>query len=189
MRLTPRIMTPQVFRLSVKPSGFTTLQRGGAHPDCDIVFIHGLNGKPDKSWTYSAASSEKKSERSIRHQASKLFRKEKIDIQVSVSDIKENQDVFWPRDLLSQEDCCKTARIMTYGYDSDVLKLVENANFSTITTNGESLLNGLARIREDCPRRPLMLIVHSLGGLVVKSAIFEEGCGPECDHIVGPSKY
>ncbi|KAI0527849.1 hypothetical protein F5B22DRAFT_652969 [Xylaria bambusicola] len=164
-------MTPQVPQLSVKSSGFTTLQEGGAHPDCDIVFIHGLNGKPDKSWTYSAHASEKKKERSIRRQASKLFGKDKTNIQVSVSEIKENSDVFWPRDLLSQEDCCKTARIMTYGYDSDVLKLVENANFSTITTNGESLLNGLARIREDSPRRPLMLIAHSLGGLVVKSAL------------------
>lgn len=58
---------------------------------------------------------------------------------------------------------------MTYGYDSDVIKLVDNANFSTITAHGETLLNGLARVRESCQRRPLMLIVHSLGGLVVKS--------------------
>lgn len=58
---------------------------------------------------------------------------------------------------------------MTYGYDSDVIKWLENPNFITITSLGEMLLNGLAMVRGHCPRRPLMLIVHSLGGLVVKS--------------------
>lgn len=44
--------------LSVKRTGFTVLQEGGSDPDCDIVFVHGLHGKPDKSWTYHGTSSD-----------------------------------------------------------------------------------------------------------------------------------
>lgn len=58
---------------------------------------------------------------------------------------------------------------MTYGYDSDVIKLIESANFTTITSEGTSLLKALARRRTDSQHRPLMFITHSLGGLIVKS--------------------
>ncbi|KAI0471223.1 hypothetical protein F4859DRAFT_110994 [Xylaria cf. heliscus] len=158
------------------PTGFTMLHKGGTDPDYDIFFIHGLNGRPDKSWTYPRTPSEHKTKPSLGTTLRKLFRKNKKHLEMSDNSpdstaVQESQDIFWPRDLLPQESMCKTARIMTYGYDSDVIKFADNANLSTITDHGETLLNGLATVRTDCQNRPLMLIVHSLGGLVVKSAL------------------
>ncbi|KAI1737963.1 hypothetical protein F4680DRAFT_450360 [Xylaria scruposa] len=177
-------MTSQTSQRSVLPNGFTTLHEGGPDPECDIVFIHGLNGRPDKSWTYSDTPSETKVRGSTGNLFKRVLKRDKgsVDIHDKSPDrspdrspdsaaVKVSQDVFWPNDLLPKEDICKTARIMTYGYDSDVIKLVDNANFSTITDHGETLLNGLARVRASCQKRPLMLIAHSLGGLVVKSAL------------------
>lgn len=92
-----------------------------------------------------------------------------IDLVLELRYHTAQDGVFWPRDLLPGEDCCKKARIMTYGYDSEVLKFADTANFSTITSQGETLLNGLARVRSQDHKRPLMLVVHSLGGLVIKA--------------------
>ncbi|ENH66847.1 hypothetical protein FOC1_g10007506, partial [Fusarium oxysporum f. sp. cubense race 1] len=75
----------------------------------------------------------------------------------------------WPEDLLSTQESCQKARIMTYGYDSVIFKLLHGANFSTITSEGTSLLIALTRRGVICRYRPLMFITHSLGGLIAKS--------------------
>ena len=77
--------------------------------------------------------------------------------------------MFWPQDLLGQLEACNKARILTYGYDSDVVGVTGTTNFTTITAQGQTLLNGLARVRENDLYRPLMFITHSLGGLIVKA--------------------
>lgn len=76
-------MVSQRHSYSVKHTGFTTLQEGGNDPDCDIIFIHGLNGKPDKSWTYSSASSGHKKKGLIRLLLEKFTRKKEKDVNTS----------------------------------------------------------------------------------------------------------
>ncbi|KAI1499718.1 hypothetical protein F5X99DRAFT_430347 [Biscogniauxia marginata] len=174
-------MDSQSSSFVVKPLGFTTLQEGGTDPDLDIVFVHGLNGKPDKSWTYRDIPSEQKTENPKKSRLKALFKKKTKHAVSSKDNPIDKAGVFWPKDLLSQADWCQTARILTYGYDSDVIKLVDTTNFTTITAHGETLLNGLARARIDDRRRPLMFIVHSLGGLVVKSALNQSLINPALD--------
>lgn len=62
-------------------------------------------------------------------------------------------------------------RILTYGYESHISKFFNGpANQNNISAHGRSLLNALELYRRDDPKRPLLFIVHSLGGI-----IFERG--------------
>ncbi|PHH89587.1 hypothetical protein CDD83_5723 [Cordyceps sp. RAO-2017] len=150
----------------VQATGFTFLQ-DKTHPQLDIVFVHGLQGHPEKTWTDNSRRTEKVGRRS---RLKSFFRRSSSRDGPSQSPSAAG-GTFWPRDLLKHHESCHEARIMTYGYDSNIMKRGETANFTTITGEGETLLNGLARVRKQGMDRPLMFITHSLGGLIVKAAL------------------
>ena len=154
--------------LLIQRTGFTVLQDcDGA--ELDIVFVHGLEGHPQKSWTYRNVDTETNHPRGLlRIFTGKNTKASKSRSPSPASELVQS-DIFWPRDLLSNHESCQKARIMTYGYDSDINKMMDTANFTTITAEGQSLLNAIARKRVDHTHRPLMFIAHSLGGLIVKS--------------------
>jgi hypothetical protein len=78
-----------------------------------------------------------------------------------------NEPVYWPKTLLAAE--YKNCRVLTYGYDSHPSKFFKGpAGQAGIPGHGRSLLNALEGERTDDPDRPLMFIVHSLGGIVLK---------------------
>jgi hypothetical protein len=79
-------------------------------------------------------------------------------------------DVFWPKDLLSKT--CPDVRILTYGYDSRIADLVRGLR-SSVNRHGVDLISKLALSRStaEAARRPLIFVAHSLGGLIVKSAL------------------
>ncbi|MCJ1381753.1 hypothetical protein MMC17_004864 [Xylographa soralifera] len=72
-------------------------------------------------------------------------------------------NILWPRDLLPQQ--LKHARIMTWGYQS---------SSKSISNHGMQLLNDIGK-PEDDPERPIILVGHSTGGLVVKEALLYGG--------------
>ncbi len=79
--------------------------------------------------------------------------------------LSEAQPVFWPGDLLPE--VCPMARILVYGYDARVTHFMPAApNKSNIFSHSKDLLLALAR--ERALDRPLVLVAHSLGGIVVK---------------------
>jgi hypothetical protein len=71
--------------------------------------------------------------------------------------------VFWPEQLALDID---TARIMTYGYDADVIKIWDMAGGNNLRNHGKSLAFGVSDRRRECRERPIIFIAHSLGGLV-----------------------
>jgi hypothetical protein len=76
---------------------------------------------------------------------------------------------FWPC-LLACD--FKNTRIATYGYDSRVSNFFGGAaNQTDILGHGRSLLHATEIFRRPCPARPIIFIVHSLGGLVLKDAL------------------
>lgn len=106
------------------------------------MFVHGLIGNRENTWTRNAG--------------------------------KKNA-CFWPQDLLPDADSgIANARIATWGYDADVVnkrpfRVVSN---NTIEQHAVNLCTDLANVRgEKKTNRPLIFVVHSLGGLIVKTAL------------------
>jgi hypothetical protein len=64
-----------------------------------------------------------------------------------------------------------TARILTFGYDADVVKIWGPASSNQILDNGKTLAFALLDCRVDSPTRPIIFAAHSLGGIVCESAL------------------
>lgn len=75
----------------------------------------------------------------------------------------------WPKTLL--QPSMPEARLITFGYDADVLKFAKPAGQNTVRDNGKNLMDDLTGLRYKTKTltRPMIFVVHSLGGLVIKS--------------------
>ena len=74
---------------------------------------------------------------------------------------------YWPQDLLAKE--IKNARIMTYGYDTDVIGgLFKGASKNNVTQHGRDLMFELER---EVHGEPIVFVAHSLGGILVKEGL------------------
>lgn len=152
-------MAPQV---SVANLGLTVLV-DPKKPAADVVFIHGLQGHPKKTWTYKGdrprqPAGDQNQEKET--QGCWPFNKE------------AHISLFWPQALLPADR--KDVRVMTYGYDSRMTQRGgQGANKMTLHDHGRGFLNTLTseRIASRCRDRPLIFVAHSLGGLIVKEAL------------------
>ncbi|KAK2604559.1 hypothetical protein N8I77_007477 [Diaporthe amygdali] len=178
--------------LLIRDTGVTVIHEpDSGFPLADIVLIHGLQGHPYKTWACkpshrgipsTAASSAETSKdgngsRKSYHRIVPQFSGRFSDLSSVQSNpsqksrdgkgVKEAQ-VFWPKDLLPAQ--CQNARILVYGYDTKVTKyLFESTNENSIHSHSKDLLSSLAAHRK--PNRPLILIAHSLGGIIVKEML------------------
>lgn len=75
----------------------------------------------------------------------------------------------WPKSLLPKD--LPRARIITYGYDADALHLTRVAGQNTVRELAKALINDLSALRTDTVGRPIVFVVHSLGGLVIQNAL------------------
>jgi hypothetical protein len=164
--------------------GFTTLYApADQKPVADIVFVHGLQGHPGRTWTYKGkitvpvpVSPSKSSSNSIRRFS---FSWNRSEPKLSRTVTKATK-VFWPSDLLPLD--LPNVRILTYGYDSKVTKwFCGAANQMNLEDHGTSFLNSLEAQRRNCRGRPIIFVAHSLGGLVVEEAI----CRSRAEHFFG----
>ncbi|KEY71758.1 hypothetical protein S7711_02982 [Stachybotrys chartarum IBT 7711] len=88
---------------------------------------------------------------------------------------------MWLQDSLAEDiqSMATTAgpiRVLTYGYES---RVAESHSFQTLWDLGGKLQASIREIRQ--AKRPLVLIAHSLGGLVVKEAIIRMSMGDQKD--------
>ncbi|KAF4969328.1 hypothetical protein FSARC_3402 [Fusarium sarcochroum] len=107
-----------------------------APPDAtsDIVFVHGLQGHPEKTWTYRDPSQAQKK--------FSLFRHKKQDSEPP-------NGIFWPFKLLSRDSRLEKARILTYGYDSVVANFFGPQNQQNISRHGNDLMVALQQERRE----------------------------------------
>ncbi|KAF2736238.1 hypothetical protein EJ04DRAFT_433468, partial [Polyplosphaeria fusca] len=131
-----------------------------------IFFIHGLQGHPRSTWSFPNERSQPQTRRNgFRERFAQAFRSRSGD-----GSDQEPTRVFWPQDLLGES--FPELRIFTYGYDSHVTHWFKGPAMQLdILSHGESLLSGLAARRMEAPQRPIILVVHSLGGLVIKDML------------------
>jgi ankyrin repeat domain-containing protein 50 len=156
---------PQVW---VDDIDLTTLFNPTTNPAADVVFVHGLQGHPRKTWTYSGTTitRDPASESGPLRKTLGLFPRKPS----KWTEKRIKKTVFWPMDLLPNDR--NDIRIMTYGYDSHVTKFFQgSANQTNISEHGRSFLNSLASNRYECQDRPIIFVAHSLGGLIVKEAL------------------
>ena len=165
---------PAPARPLISTLGLSLVCEGGeTGPTVDIVFVHGLGGHPEKTWTHKGPASEpapaQAKEKVTKRSSIRLpFRKKKTAaVGTDAGETASPSECFWPFDLLAKDQT--SARIFTYGYDSSTSHFHRGpASKSNLLDHGAGLLQALVSARQDCRGRPLMFIAHSLGGLVVK---------------------
>ncbi|KAK4061045.1 hypothetical protein Trihar35433_9970 [Trichoderma harzianum] len=97
----------------------------------------------------------------------------------------KNKPDMWLRDFLPIS--IPNARVLTYGYDT---KLPGSRSKSSTLQLSRKLLESIKTTRDESTKhRPLILIGHSLGGLVVKQALVQASEGSEDDLAVFRSCY
>lgn len=77
---------------------------------------------------------------------------------------------FWPGELLVHDARVGRARILTYGYDSD-FPSSKYLTERTLYHQAGELLVELSRVRRDDCHRRLIFVCHTLGGILVQSAL------------------
>ncbi|KAL4999230.1 hypothetical protein BDV10DRAFT_164963 [Aspergillus recurvatus] len=88
----------------------------------------------------------------------------------SVSTWTDNT-TYWPKDLLPSSQFYKNARILTFGYNTKAFLNASGGSHDRTFTCAEALVFELDDNRIADPSRPLIFVGHSLGGIVIKSAI------------------
>lgn len=125
-----------------------------------VIFIHGIQGHPRATWACGANPAKPKS--NLREFFHRKHKSASGDAEDSTP-----ESVYWPKDLLPKD--FKNTRVLTYGYDSRVSHFFKGpANQNNINAHGRSLLNALELCRRDDPIRPIIFVVHSLGGIILK---------------------
>ncbi|KAK1633204.1 hypothetical protein BDP81DRAFT_473894 [Colletotrichum phormii] len=147
-----------------------------------IILVHGLRGHPRHTWesgkivnTNDDHGPTIKKRTGLRS----FFKSKRLTPDPSPSqaqDVSSPPSVFWPDDFLT--DDIPEARIWTYGYDADVIGGVFQANNqNSVSQHGRDLKAKLER--EINNNDPIVFIVHSLGGIIVK-----DGCQARAKLII-----
>ncbi|TKA33031.1 hypothetical protein B0A49_13708 [Cryomyces minteri] len=136
----------------IKADGFTVLAQGGGENALfeyarlsdflfdqlnvsSIVLIHGLGGHPRDTWTYRNKTTGNVSDDS-KYGLRKVFKHKKRNTDHLEVPRGKEEDLYWPGELLAKD--FKDARIMTYGYDSQIARSIGSAaNQNTISSHGE----------------------------------------------------
>ncbi|KAB5516895.1 Alpha/Beta hydrolase protein, partial [Coniochaeta sp. 2T2.1] len=134
------------------------VHRPELEPHVDIVFVHGLGGSSRATWSKD-----------------------------------RDLDYFWPLQFLRHEPVIKDeARILTFGYNAN-FRPGSGKNKMAILDFAKELLFELkyaqdetAELPEDLRmgERPIVFVVHSMGGLIVKEAYMQGQIDPTFSNIV-----
>ncbi|KAF2625473.1 hypothetical protein BU25DRAFT_473452 [Macroventuria anomochaeta] len=137
--------------------------------DVDIVAVQGLGAHWFYTWVRkvpAVETEERTKERTRVKTFSRLFGKKGKSLDDNGG--CNTREVMWPRDLLVP--AFSNARVATYNYQSDWRDRQVN---TSLRECGQQLLEVLLQHRQSASerRRPLVLIGHSLGGLVIQQAL------------------
>ncbi|PSN73262.1 ankyrin [Corynespora cassiicola Philippines] len=152
----------------VPPTGLTVLVMP-KEPSIDVVFVHGFTGHPERTWTHQKGDLEHRndSDADIAEPSSK---RQKLGPFLKSRHTEPRPSIYWPVDLLPT--ALPNARVLTYGYDTHIRhKLVAPVSQSTVYDIAWNFLIALEAERRMSPKRQILFVVHSLGGIVVKEML------------------
>ena len=86
----------------------------------------------------------------------------------------------WPKTLLPAELPNMKARVFTYGYDAYIVRW-GRPSVNQLTDHAMNFLQTVTvdREKKNASNRPLVVVAHSLGGLLIKQAILKSKNSPE----------
>jgi hypothetical protein len=137
-----------------------------------IIFVHGLFGHPEKTWTGTKKSSKTAKRGPPPQSSSKRVHAhgviEKEDGKAAKDADLDLDSVFWPAALLPR--IAPNTKIWTWGYDADIDNIWSSASQNTVSQHATNLLSDVADLLEtkEC-NLPIIFAVHSLGGLIIKA--------------------
>ncbi|GAW24367.1 hypothetical protein ANO14919_139510 [Xylariales sp. No.14919] len=177
----------------VHPTGMTVLYVP-SHPTVDICFVHGFTGHPERTWrskkrTASAKTSIEKFSKRAKLSTFMQRSQQRDDLSESSSVLPVTPEcVYWPRDLLP--DVIPHGRVLTFGYDTNIRHSLNGPiSRNRLGDHATDFLSALDDYRCQCPHRPLIFVVHSLGGLLVKDMLrlskSYEHTQPDRYHVYG----
>ncbi|CAG8978624.1 hypothetical protein HYALB_00013224 [Hymenoscyphus albidus] len=122
-------------------------------PNIDIVFVHGFTGHPERTWTHKGEVQSQYDQVGHEDDGERPSKFRKL-----LSGKGARKSVYWPRDLLPTT-VNNTARVMTFGYDTNVRHKFGNPiNQQTLNAGHNHLGRWFS-------------LFHSLGGIVVKETL------------------
>ncbi|MCJ1385019.1 hypothetical protein MMC17_008137 [Xylographa soralifera] len=140
----------------------------GVQAVANIIFVHGLFGGR-KTWTAQRTQPSSHTTQQPPVVPSSSSRPEKPLTKGTSVPQSDPGSVFWPGDLLPL--AIPDARVFTWNYDADVHHWTSSASQNTIHQHAGNLLSDLAYLIAGDMPEPLIFVVHSLGGIVVKDAL------------------
>lgn len=136
-----------------------------------IIFVHGLFGHPEKTWTGTKTSSKTAQRGSLPRSPAKSSPAPGVVEKEDVKKVDRSESrldaVFWPAALLPK--VVPNTKIWTWGYDADIDGFWSSASQNTVSQHATNLLSDVADLLETkhC-NLPIIFVVHSLGGLIIK---------------------
>lgn len=153
-----------------------------AQPRLDIVFVHGFTGHPERTWSCPRVD-RSHADPAMEPPSKRQKLTQSLQTITGRTEEKSASMVFWPRDLLPHT--VSDARIFTYGYDTHVRHRLDSpALQTTVYDIAWDFLVALEGERRAEPLRPMIFVVHSLGGIVVKEMLRRSsGCSGGQAHL------
>ncbi|KAK1990558.1 hypothetical protein LX36DRAFT_592390, partial [Colletotrichum falcatum] len=171
----------------VHRTGFTQLQ-GKIDAREGIIFVHGLRGHPKTTWESGGVVNTTDEHGTAPKQRTgfrSLFRPKRSTPNTSPSQaqhVSSSPTVFWPEDYLTED--IPEARVWTYGYNADVIGgMFQANNQNSVSQHGRDLKAKLEREVDN--QDPIIFVVHSLGGIIVKDMLHRsESCQTRTQLII-----
>ncbi|KAK3201466.1 hypothetical protein GRF29_185g1063651 [Pseudopithomyces chartarum] len=153
-----------------------------AQPRLDIVFVHGFTGHPERTWSCPRVD-RSHADPAMEPPSKRQKLTQSLQTITGRTEEKSASMVFWPRDLLPHT--VSDARIFTYGYDTHIRHRLDSpALQTTVYDIAWDFLVALEGERRAEPLRPMIFVVHSLGGIVVKEMLRRSsGCSGGQAHL------
>ncbi|KAF7503753.1 hypothetical protein GJ744_003295 [Endocarpon pusillum] len=139
------------------PLGLNVIHKPEGNPRVDIIFVHGLGGSSRMTWS-----------------------------------MNHNPEFFWPLKFLPLEPDINEARILTFGYSANFLR-GSGKNKMSVLDFAKDLLFDLKYGKDGSVpelddlrmgERPIIFVVHSMGGLIVKEAYMQGQNDPTYEDII-----